>query len=697
MSSTDDKIVSDAQTLFERSNSHWSTIYSKARDDLFFLSDEPMAQWDPKDYGDRISTGRPALTIDQLGQFIHQVANNIRMNTPSINLVPANSEADVETAEIFKGLIKAIEYDSNAAEVYDTASDFAIRSSVGFIRVDHEYADDDGFDQKLVIKRVINPLACYLDPDSIESDGRDAKYAFVLEQITVQDFKACYPDANVCSFVDNENGAERKDGDYVTIAEFFQLSTSEQLVGINSDGYQEDAIEGQEYTVKRKVQKTTVMRYKLSGEEVLEKTTFPGKYIPIIPVYGEEAWRDGKRYLNSLIRKSKGAQMMYNVWKSLETEILAKQPNAPVQAAEGSTENYAADWKDPTKSMVLRYKRWDSAGRDLGIPERLSPPTVPTGIVNASRETVDDIKATMGIYNASIGQRSNETSGVAINQRKIEGDTATYHFGDNLIRSITQVGRVLVFASPEVYDTARIIQIINGEDEPEQVGINGAMAEEQEKSFDLTKGKYNVRVITGPSFTTRRQEMVSALNDVFKANPQLMSVFGDIYFKNSDFTGAEALASRAEKLLPPQLQDNNQAIPPQAQAQLQQMQQQMQQMGQIIQQGAEELQKTQQQLQNKTQELQVRAQADQSKASNEQDKNMISAMQLKKDSETNQANIDLENRKLDIDELNVAGNLAIGAMQMQLDTLMQSIQRIEGSITPQESGQPGTPDMGSVS
>lgn len=567
-------IIKEKQEIVKRDQSCWRDVYERAREDAHFLSDDEFAQWDEDDYNSRVMTGRPALTIDQLGQFIHQVANDIRINTPTINVIPAGHDSDVETAEVFKGLIKSIEYASGADDAYDTASLNSIRTSLGFIRVDHDYIDGDTFDQELLIKRVVNPLACWLDADSIELDGRDAKHATIIDKITVKEFKRQYPDKDpVCFQSDDKSNREPKDEDYISIAEHFCIEEEEKTI----------ELEGR----KRKTKTKTVRRYKMSGADILEETTFPSKYIPLVPVYGEEIWIDGKRHIMSLIRKSKSAQKMFNYWKSLETELLMKAPNAPVMAAEGQVEDYADDWKNPSKSMVLRYKTKDVDGNPVGAPQRLEPPTIPTGIVNAARQTVDDIKATMGIYNASLGQRSNEQSGVAIAQRKQEGDVATYHFSDNLVKSICQVGRILVDAIPNVYDTARILRIIGMEGEAKEVGVNGEIADKQEETIDLKKGRYDVRVVTGASFTTQRQEAVAALQSIFQTTPDLMQVMGDLYFKNSDFAGADAMAERMKKVIDPKFLEEEdrqeiQAVDPEKE-----------QMKMIIQQGAQELESLQ--------------------------------------------------------------------------------------------------------
>lgn len=590
---SDDKTLKRAQDRYKIAKDAWSDVYSKATDDLQFQSDEPFAQWDKEEATSRTRVKRPVLTIDQLGQFVHQVVNDIRMNTPSINVLPDGDGADVETSEIYQGLIKAIEYNSQADVAYDTAVDFSVKSSIGFIRVDHGYTASTGFDQELLIKRVVNPQSILLDPDSIEPDGSDAKYAFALEEVDREQFIKDYPDATPVSFGDTDPNKTRQDDKKLTIAEYFEIIETTTNMGLTDSGDTEEVDEKKKYKTTRKQTKCTIKRTKLSGEDVLEETTFPGIYIPLVPVYGEEQWIQGKRNLNSLIRKSKEAQYMYNLWKSLETELLLKQQQAPVQAAVGQMEGFEDDWKTPDKAMVLYYNQKDVNGDPAPPPQRLQPPTIPTGIVNAARETVDDIKATMGMYSASIGQRSNETSGIAINSRKKEGDVATYHFGDNLTRSIAQVGKIIVFAIPGVYTGPRIIKIVGQEDEIKMIAINGAKpTKDQKRAFDLNQGKFNVRVVTGPSFTTQRQEAAQQYTQLIQAMPDLMPVIGDLVFKYQDTPGSQAISARLKKTIDPKFLDEES---PEA-AQVKQLQGQLQQMGQAAQQ---EIQQLQAQLANK--------------------------------------------------------------------------------------------------
>lgn len=661
-------VLKRAQDNYQRDKDHWEEIYRKARDDMFFISDNENAQWNSDDRNLRLN--RPCLTIDQLGQFIHQVANTIRMNTPSINIIPG-TDGDIETADIFKGLIRNIEYRSNADEAYDTASLSSIRCSIGFIFVDHGYVNNNSFEQELTIKRCINSLQVWIDCDSIEADGSDARRATKIQPMSVQEFKRRYPEKKVSSFGEDIKG-NYKDEDSVNVAEYYEIIEETKEVGLLENGEMEEVAQDVEYSSTRTLKKPKVMRYILSGEEILAESRFPGRYIPVVPVYGEEAWIDGKRQLYSLIRKSKDAQRMYNYWKSLETELLMKQPNAPIMVGAGQIENYAEDWQNPQKSMALRYETHDADGNVLPAPQRLAPPTIPTGIVNAARSTVDDIKATMGIYNASLGAKSNETSGIAISRRKEEGDVATYHFGDNLVRSITHVGRICVCAIPEVYDTPRIVQIIDKEDKPTQVGVNGAMTDNQEIAHDLQNGEYSVRVITGTSFTTQRQEAAEFFKSIVEKQPALMDVMGDLLFQNMDFAGAQAMAERMKKVIDPKFIDNNkdQKFDPEKE----QMKMVIEQGKQLLSQQQAQLADLQQQLKNKDGEVQVKVQAEQNKAFSEQDKLQLELMKLQQEAEKNRqenkykiAELALKAKELDLKKAELMINVPQQKEQMLLN------------------------------
>lgn len=648
-------IVEEARKGYSNAESYWAEIYQDGRDDLYFLSDEEGAQWDEKAFAVRKRKNRPALQIDQLTQFVNQVSNDIRMNTPSINVIPHAGGADIETAEIYQGLVRDIEQSSNADDAYDYAVNMAIKCSIGYLRVDHRYKDDESFQQELYVERVVNPFAVYLDPCSVAPDGSDAKCAWVLEEISKKDFESQYPDFEPVSFETeleevNRSSTEEK----LTICEYFKVEETPVKIGQLPDGSIIEVAEGTplDYKSTREATKRLVRRYHMSGNAILKETTFPGKYIPLVPVYGEEAWRDGKRYLHSLIRKAKDPQRRYNFWASTEAELLMKSPKATIIAVGGTTENYAGDYKDPDNAIVLRYDQTDAKGNPAPPPQINPGPQIPSGIVNAMQRAADDIKATLGLYNAFIGQRSNETSGVAINQRKMEGDRAVYHFGDNLVRSITHMGRILVSAIPEIYSEPMVVRVIGKEESSDEVGINGAMVDGQERPFFLAQGQYSVRVTTGASFATMREEAAEFFQQVIQSQPQLIEVAGDLMFKYMDFPGAQALSERMKKLVPPNLLEDNDEDP-----QVMALKQENDQLKQAMQAIQAEAQALQQEMSNKQGELQIKAQSEAVKAQGDENKNQIEIAKLQleqekiqKEFEIKTAELQLKARELEIKE-----------------------------------------------
>jgi hypothetical protein len=634
--------VEEALKKANKCHDYWQPIYDKARDDLAFQSDDPYAQWHREDAEARRKSGRPVLTIDQLSQFVNQVSNDVRMNTPSIDIIPSDSAATLETAEILQGLIRDIEYKSNADDAYDNAVNFAIKCSIGYMRIDHDYSYPMSFDQHLYIDRIVNPFAVLFDCDSIEADGSDAKYCYILEKMDLEEYKKKYPDASEASFKVAEHYTCDNEKDEITLAEYFYID--EQEVTILQDGdtarILEDGEPLQEGAVTRKTQMRVVRRCKMNGEEKLEETTFPGDYIPIVPVYGEEAWEDGKRHLISLIRRSKDSQRMFNYWASLETELLMRSPKASIIAAEGTTEDYAEDYLNPDKAGVLRYKQRDSNNQPAPPPNFVPPPQIPAGVVNARQQTTQDIRATMGLYDAFLGQQDNAVSGVAIRNRQQEGNRAVFHYADNLVRSITHVGRILLSAIPEIYDTPRVVSVIGKEDTNDKVGINGMYVEGQEQNYSLAEGRYEAKVSTGASFSTMRQEASEAYQQMIAAQPQLISVMGDLLFKYMDFPGAQAISERFKRTMDPNLLDDEQD--PQVAA----MQMQNQELQQGIQMLQAQLGQLQQQLQDKQAEIQIKLQAEQADAVNDQRKFELELEKLRLQEQSKIAELELKRQEL---------------------------------------------------
>jgi len=609
--------VEDAQKMYENYKSYWAENYKEAVIDLKMAAGDPATHYG-QGWDDAYSTPVGPMVVDnELPQYIHQVTNDIRQNVPSIKVLPV-SDADIETAEIYRGLFRAIEDHSHADEVCDTAAEYAVACSIGFMAVDHAYCDGEPGVQEIIFKTIPDPLSEYLDPASVEYDGRDSNGHISLSPINRKDFERLYKGKKFVSFTDPKADASKTDS--IVLAQIFIRETDNE-------------------------NNTVVRRYLFSGEDLLKETIFPGKYIPRVPIYGEVKWIEGKRVLSSLIRGARSPQRRLNHMLSKESQLLAQAPIAPIMAVEGTLVNERKQWQVPGLENALEYRQQDLDGNPAPQPTRLQPPGASTGFLEAIASAKEAIKASMGIYNAGLGKREGDASGIALQQLDRSGDIATFHYPDNVRRSYGHMGEIVIDMVPVIYDTPRIIQTLNDESDVVMVGINGMpLQPDQKQAYDLTKGKYRVRVTTGASYTTKRQEEAAFLTQIAQKDPNFMQIGGDILFKSMDTPGAQALAARYKKIINPQLLDDKDQpqIPPQ-------LIQKMQQMEQIIQQGAQEIQQLQAQLQSKQaedqakladtqlkgadlqlkgQDLQLKMQVEQSKAENERAKLQLEAEKL---------------------------------------------------------------------
>lgn len=570
-------------------------------EDIKFIAGE---QWPGDIRRAREADGRPVLTINRCPQIIRNVTNDQRLNRPSIKVYPVDDRADVETAKIFQGLIRQIENESNAEQAYDTAFDNVVKRSYGFWRIVTEYESPTSFNQKALIKRIRNPNSVLLDPFHKEKDGSDASWGFIFEDVPHDDYKAEYPNSDLSQSTDWKIEGEIPDG-WVTesscrVTEYFvkEYKDAELILLDNGQAVLKDDFGKavQKYAAQgilvrpvdtRQTKIPVIKWYKIDGgPEPLEENEFPGQYIPIIPVYGDEHDIDGKVIYESVIRHSKDSQRMYNVWKSYETETITLAPKAPYIAAEGQIpEEYESMWRlaNQKNFPYLIYKPTDHEGNLVPPPQRqvFEPPV--QAVTQASMLASEDIKNTSGVTDAAMGNRSNEQSGIAINARANQAQRNNFHIVDNLNASIRHTGRILVDIIPIIYDTPQAVRILGEDGQGEIVRLNELFNHKgEDRKFDFSIGKYDVVCETGPGYASKRQEAQSSMLEISKVNPQVMGVAGDLIVKNMDWPGASDIADRLRKTMDPKLIDDEknkqQQLPPQVQAQMQQMDQMIQQL-----------------------------------------------------------------------------------------------------------------------
>lgn len=678
-----------AQERFKQCAEAEAQTRKESLDDLEFSVGR---QWPADIEMQRQADGRPCLTMNRAPQFLRQITNDQRQQRPSTVINPSGDNSDPETAEILQGVVRHIEVISDAEIAYDTAFDSMGRCGLGYWRIVTEYIDDTGFDQEIKIKRIKNPFTVYLDPNCAEPDKSDARYGFIVEDVSAEEYKSRYPDSAAASLSDFTSVGDQPlqdglDKDRIRIAEYFYIDEQSSTLLRLADG---SVMEEEAYGVlaaasalpeivgRRQSLRQQVKWAKINALDILEERDWPGRWIPIVPLLGDDIDVDGRRHVAGLLRHYKDPQRMYNYWISAATETIALAPKSPHVAAEGQLEGHEEEWRQSNvrNMAVLTYKPKTVDGALVPAPQRqqFEPPIQAMSMM--VRQADNDMKATTGIYDASLGQRGPDESGKAILARQKQSDLGTLNFVDNLSRSIRHSGRLLIDLIPYIYDAPRIQRIIRPDGTVDQVGLFNSqkglgrdevagleLMQKVKKIYDLGVGRYDVAVSVGPSYQSKRQESVASMMALVQSYPNMMQAAGDLLVRNMDWPGAKEIADRLKKMLPPQLLDDSDHDPQTQMAKLQsQLRTMMQQHGVLI------------------AELNQATQLIKSKRLDLESKERIAAMQSQVQLLTVEAKI--------------RGEGALAALQAQLSSIQDRMERLHENLgIDQEDGEAGAAQL----
>jgi hypothetical protein len=615
-----DAILEEAKRFREKCITVNAENRRLAVDDLTFLSGK---HWDSRDAALREKEGRPVLTIDKLSTFVRQIKNDQRINKPSIKVHPVDDESDPETAKVRQGMIRYIEYSSNASIAYDTAIGCASETGLGYFRIITDYESEDSFDVVPRFVRIRNPLTVHFDPDSIEGDGSDARKVLVEERLGVTEFCSKYPESEIAKTRKTTGNAARDDMDDILVAEYIRVEDDPDeliLLSNGEKGWKSDLLAlPPDLTIvnTRKSARRTVRNYKIAGKcvgddgadfgEVIEEADVPCKWIPVFPVYGNEIDIEGKVIRSGVIRGAKDPSRMYDYWMTSATEEYALRTKTPFIGAEGQFEGYEAQWAQANRRSFayLQYKPKTVGGQLAPPPARQPMADVPVGAITMAMHASDDIKATTGMFDAALGARGTATSGIQEREQKRQGGVANFHYTDNLNRAVLQAGRCLLDMIPRLFDTERVARIM-GEDETitsapinkrlEQPEMDEKTGKIKTTINDMSVGQYDCTVSAGPSFSTLRQEASEAMVSFGQSWPKLMDIAGDKVVRAMDWPGAEEIAERIAKTIPPELLEDEdkpeqQQIPPEVMQIMQQAQSHIQELEAALQEASQGIEK----------------------------------------------------------------------------------------------------------
>ena len=594
---TEDDITHEARERFRRIVD-WETTYrSSYHEDIRFVHGDADNHWQWPDnmYAER--GDRPSLTINKTRQHCLQIINDSKQNKPQVRISPVSDEATKASADIFEGIIRHIEYVSNATVAYDTATEHQVHGGIGWWRITREYEHEGSFEQGLRIKRIRDPMSVYMDPDIQEVDGSDARFAFVVDDVPRDEFKTKYPEYADAIPQGTWTGEPVTGGwldeEHVRVCEYFRRVSYDDTLHMLPDGssIREGELEGP-LTVSdlrslslqnRPVSHERIEWFKIVGNTIVDDRIEPGDYIPLVRAIGEEAIIEGRLERKGHVRALKDPQRMYNYWSSGAVEQVALQSKAPYIAAAESIEAFQGYWDtaNTVNHSVLPFNALNDEGKPLPPPQRQEPPQMGQAYVQGMQVAGQELMMASGQYQPTLGQPSptQETSGKAIALRQRQGDNATYHYIDNLAIAIRFTGRILLNLIPIVYDTPRVLQIMAPDGTVDSVQLNPAqpqplqtqenpqaaqpqaggvaptpqqqLAAQVVRIFNPNVGRYSVQADVGPAYATKRQQAFDAFLQICTTAPQLLNVAGDLLMKSADFPNAEDLAERLQRLVPP--------------------------------------------------------------------------------------------------------------------------------------------------
>jgi hypothetical protein len=596
--SQSDGRIGEAKDFLRLCNDSDSNNRAEALDDVRFAAGD---QWPVDVQNSRVLEARPCLTINKVDAYIRQICNQQRQQRPRIKVHGMNNESDAKVAQILTGICRHIENQSDADDAYDHAFEYAVKMGWGYWRITTDYVREDSFDQEIYIKPVENPFTVYFDPNSVLPDGSDAERVLITTVISKNVFKTMYPDAEVDQGF-SSRGTGDTESEWVTkedirIAEYFYTERTKEMLLMLSDGTtgysdelpSKEVLEAAGITVvdKRETWRKKIKWCKLTAMQVLEEGEWAGKYIPIVPTYGQEVRVDDKHKKFGLVRMAKDPQRMYNYWSTALTETVALAPKAKWLLAEGQDEGHENEWAMANiKAMpVLRYKQTDIEGRPAPAPTRLQPEPPPAGVMSALQGMNQDLMAVVGIFDPAQLPQGMQ-SGKAIQGQQSQVDMTNFHYYDNLTRSIRHTGRIILDLIPKIYDRERVMRIIGDDGKPEIVTLNQPGTDENGVAKvlnDVTVGEYDVVMDTGPGYNSKRAEAVDSMMSLLGADPNLMQQAGDLIFRNMDFPGADIIADRLAAVNPLSQIDEKSEVPPQAQMMIAQGKKTIEQLQQQIQ------------------------------------------------------------------------------------------------------------------
>lgn len=633
------KLITRAQKQFKQFIDWEGDFRESFEDDIMFANGDADNQWQWDGEVLQSREGAPSMTINMTLIHCLLVQNDIKKNPPAITVRPTGQGATAKSAEVYGGLIREISRASDATNIYLKASEPLIQGGVGYWRVLTEYESEKSVDEQVIrIRSVRSAMGVAMDPDAKEPSGADADWGMIFEDIKNSDLEEEYEKYKDQIGVSNgiveaAIASDWQNQDHTRVAEWYEREKFQDRVLRFSDDQGRVVTEfmseikdseilkrilADTNTQSRDLVRTKIVWRKIFGNKIVDYKETPGKkYIPIVRVVGQETIIEGMLDRKGMVRNLKDPQRNMNYWVSAGAMQVALQTSVPWVGPAKAFENIK-QWEDANRKRYayLPYNHEDDQGNPIPAPSRPSPPVMAPAYISGIQIASQQFKDISGQHEATQGMADNAVSGVAIDSRKIQGETSTYHFPNALAMGVAHTGRIILDMAPGVYDTERMIRISNVDMSQSDVKVDPSAAvahqeadkPDEENATEVVWnpkiGSYEVEAESGPDYATQREWTVNTMGQILAQNKELWTVVGDLFVENMDFPGAEEMSERIRRTMNPAVLGKGPS------PNEQKLQQQLQHGQQLLQSLMDTLAKKQKELDNKDDEIAIKAEAE---------------------------------------------------------------------------------------
>lgn len=602
-----DKRVNDWFSYFRENNQHYEI-------DTKFVYDED-GQWTAQEISEYRQEFKPRMSFNMAPRFILNLQGEFASNTPALqSRALDNSTASQARIDLSEGITRKISFDSRNNIIYQTT--FGCALSGGYGAYGTEVVPETVMSFNLIPRFYLiqDPTTCFWDPSARDPDKGDGALCGRSFTMSKDEFKSRFPDVEAPESYSAANSFSRSfswltENDIVVV-DYYEKEYFKRHIAQLSDGAVMDFDKAEELVerstnIANKIKKLSenslepiqsqqipkleivkdgmvddfkIVFYRAVKGQIIDRSEWDGKKLPIIFQPGVSRWVDGKEKTISFIHWMKDAQRAYNYSRSEYMYRLKLTRYEPFLLSEGMAQGHEREWKEAHRARAALFYKEVPSGK---IPVRQPPQEVPQSLLAASNQSLSDMQNTTGRFEANLGAQGNETSGVAIQSRQAPGNMNAFQFFENARLAIESGARVISDLLPKLFDTERNVSVQQDNGKIISKTIN--VKDDDDTSLPLEE--LNIQITVGSSFEQQQAQAVEQLLSLVSALPPLGAVVPDLVVENLNIKNAPQLVKRIQDfVLNPMMVAQESGDPQkiqQAQAQTQQQQQVQQAMEQL--------------------------------------------------------------------------------------------------------------------